>query len=381
MNRDLFINEFSKHVLLLRGFESSKPTKKHIDLFDKLLTQLFRRKRYARDQNMWEELYKRSLYFYKHTDRIQGIPAVFVTKHNDIVPWYAKQNIHNMYDTILHFDTHSDLNEVKQGNKLEELYNMYKSTRNETNIIEMNKIVWDIGAAISGTMFTTGIRDYVWCMPSWLPDNNIQLEYFIKGKSDLYLASNAKASTSILIDLKYTKQKSQDDNNIKTYTKAQTGLQSKLDIDLIKNAITMNGKTYILDIDLDYFVCNGKGLDRKQYFKDPYDVESFYRTKQIIFNQDIPRDTMTYSKELSRYERRMLSEVKEISKRIKHFLNLIRKLRNTGLRPSKISICDSTNISYHDCDSCNSVSNGYVPAHLALYVHTKVVDGLQRILQ
>ena len=49
------------------------------------------------------------------------------------------------------------------------------------------------------------------------------------------------------------------------------------------------------------------------------------------------------------------------------------------MTPSYISICDSTNVQFDECMTCNSVSNNYVPLNLALYVHTKVLNGLHKL--
>lgn len=386
MNRDYVINEFSVNVLKLQEQENNtNPSKQHIVLFDKMCSNLLKGKKFGQYQTMWEELYRRSLYFYQFVDNINGIPTVLVTKHNDIVPWYAKQEIHKVKDTIWHLDTHSDQSPVKNAYQLPVLYKSYIDTKDKMFLDKINKIVWDIGAAVSGILYTTGIRDYVWGIPSWLPDPNISMEYFLKGKKTRYLASNDQRADSLLIDAEYTTQKPKDKTAV--YTKIQTMDQRQLDLKLLKDSIRKNGNTYILDIDLDYFVCNGKGLDRKTYFKDPYDVRSFYRTKKIIFNQDIPREANFESTELKQYNRLLAKETKEIDKRIRDFLKMIRKLTRSGLKPSYISICDSTNIEFEKCDSvnpyqkdCNSVSNGYVPANLALYVHTKVIHGLQTTL-
>ena len=148
-------------------------------------------------------------------------------------------------------------------------------------------------------------------------------------------------------------------------------------VDLIKK----NGNTYILDIDLDYFVCNGsKIVDFDDYFEDPFDVQSFYRTEKIYFNQDIPRETTDIkSAAFKKYNNNLNKEIQNINKRIKDFLHLIKSLKKDGLTPSLISICDSTNIMFQDCQTCNSISNGYVPDNLALLVHYKIFEGLQKL--
>ena len=85
--------------------------------------------------------------------------------------------------------------------------------------------------------------------------------------------------------------------------------------------------------------------------------------------------------EFNEYKNLVKIEVKKINKRIFNLLYLIEKLKKKGFTPSHISICDSTNVSFDECKTCNSVSNNYVPLNLALYVHTKVLNGLNKLFK
>lgn len=378
-NFDKFIVKFSKDITKLRQFEKNVTvTDEHTTLFDKLLYQLLKRKEFALDQDCWEELYKRSLYFYKYIDNIQGIPCVFVTKHNDIVPWYCSQTIHNYKGTIVHYDGHSDMNPIEKNRYLPRLYEEYLKG-DESRLQEISEIVWDIGAANSGLIYTTGPRDYVWCMPVWLPDKTVSFEYYLKGTRERRMVSDDKRAKDKTSDIEYTSKLKKDVPFV--YTKVQTGTLRKDNLRMLRDAVRVNGNEYILDIDLDYIVCNGKELNKAAYFKEPYDVRSHKRTGKVEYNEDVPREKLFESTELRRYKRHLNLEKKEIDKRIRDFLRIIRYLKKCGLTPSHISVCDSTNIQFQDCNTCNSVSNGYVPTHLALYVHTKVVHGLQKALK
>jgi hypothetical protein len=213
-------------------------------------------------------------------------------------------------------------------------------------------------------------------MPVWLPDKNADVNYYLHGKKDKLLVSNNKLAKDSSCDIEY---RSSARDEVNKYIKIQTGKLTQKGYDKLYTAIKANGRNYILDIDLDYIVCNGKPLDTKEYLKEPYDLKSDKRTKKTVTNEDIPRDNNYRSTELSKYSNALNREVKEIKHRIKDLLNLIKRLHKNGLTPSHISICDSTNIKFENCDGCNSISNGYVPAHLALYVHTRVISGLYKI--
>lgn len=375
---DDFIIDFSNKINILLKFETNDEHKnsKFETIFNELLNSLIKRKKYGLDQNLWTELYFHSIYFYPELKKIGNIPITIVTKHNHILPFYMKKKLKNT--TILHFDTHPDMNKVKNSIKLPRLYENYLSTKDEKYIDESQEIVWDIGAAISGVLYTTGIQNYIWCMPEWIPDPEVKTKYFIRENNDkLTLYTNdIDLVDDEFCDVIYTDKKTDSKNCI--YAKFQTGKNKKGTIDKIIDIIDNKNK-YVLDIDLDYFVCNGQKLNKKEYNKDPYDVSSFHRTKTIIINEENPRDKSENSFELIQYEKDIKTEIKYIDKRIKIFLKLISELKKKGFTPSHISICDSTNIEFSKCKNCNTISNNYVPTNLALYVNTHVFNGLMKI--
>ena len=379
-NLDDFILYFSKKIYILSKYELNDEYKnsKFEKIFNELLNSLIKRKKYGLDQTLWSELYFHSIYFYPQIKKIGDIPITLVTKHNHILPFYMKQKLGKIDTTILHFDTHPDMNKVKNSIKLPKLNENYLSKKDEKYIDESQQIVWDIGAAISGVLYTTGIQNYIWCMPEWIPDPEINTKYFLRENNNqitLY-TNDEKLIDDELCDIIYTDKNSNSENCV--YAKFNTSKNKKATIDKIID-ILENKNEYILDIDLDYFVCNGKNLNKREYKEDPYDVSSFHRTKTVIINEENPRDKSENSEELIEYEKKLKSEIKYIDTRIKIFLKLISNLKKKGFIPSHISICDSTNIEFSKCKKCNTISNNYVPINLALYVNTNVFNGLIKI--
>ena len=218
-------------------------------------------------------------------------------------------------------------------------------------------------------------------MPKWIPDPNLKTTYFIKdNKNTINLYTNdVKMEDDDLVDLTYLNKYKNQDKKEKNYIKIQTGKDSNKKI--VSNLVEEFGNTYILDIDIDYFVCNGQKLKRKVYYNDQYDVSSTNRTNTIIINENSPRDFYYESKELIKFQKELTKEIQLVNKRINKFLSLIKSLKNKGCTPSHISICDSTNIEFSMCKNCNSLSNGYVPTNLALIVHDKVFKGLKDIFE
>ena len=380
---DDFIIDFSSKISELKKIEAKNEcyTQEHYKIFNSLFQTLLQRKKYAFDISLWEELYYHSIYFYPKITKIGNIPAVLVTKHNRILPFYMKHNIGKLDTSFLHFDTHPDMNTIKNNIDLPTLNEKYLEKKDVEYIDKAQDIVWDIGAAISGVIITTGIQNYVWAMPKWIPDPNLKTTYFIKGnKNTINLYTNdIKMEDDDLVDLTYLNKYKNQDNKEKNYIKIQTGKDSNKKI--VSNLVEEFENTYILDIDLDYFVCNGQKLKRKVYYNDQYDVSSNGRTNTIILNENSPRDFYYESKEIIKFQKDLSKEIKLINKRINKFLSLIKSLKNKGCIPSHISICDSTNIEFSMCKKCNSLSNGYVPTNLALIVHNKVFNGLKDIFE
>jgi hypothetical protein len=376
---DNYIVWFSNQINQLRNDSPSPNVLSSV--FNMLLNSLKKRKQYGKYQELWKELYKRSVQFYNGVEYIgkNNIPITLVTKHNDILSFYMKQRLHNYSNAILRFDTHSDLNPIKNSSLLPVLYQKYLDTNDSRYIEKAQDLVWDIGAAKSGVLFATGIKDVIWCLPSWVPDQEITMDYYIKqGKRNLTLATTTDIEKIHNMD-EWTQGQNSKNSAVQTFLKVQTGKINKHRMKHIIDIVRRHGTNYILDIDLDYFVCNGTKFTKK-YFKESYDLQSFYRTPDKYINQMFPRNVHDNTRMLQTYEKQLAFEMKQINKRIKRFSKMIAYLRKKGYTPSHISICDSTNILFEDCKKCNSISNGYVPQIFALHVHSKVLDILKTLL-
>jgi len=386
-NLDKFINVFSKGIADLKYYESVNKKENytnHFDLITKLKHSLFKRKKYVIDQDLWKELYMRSVYFYQFQNVINGVPLKLVTKHNQIIPFYMSHKIHTNQSTLVHFDTHSDEAPVPNSALLPDIYNKFLETNHQKHLDTAGDIVWDIGAANSGILYTTGIRDVTWCLPSWVPDKQLSVSVFLKKNKTTLLLSTTDNIKDInnLDELTHTKHIPKS-TITKTYTKIQTGSLTSTNLSNLVDTIKKNGDRYFLDIDLDYLVCNGKPFN-KTYWKDTYDLSSTFRNTTNEPNQSVPRYNADTSTEFVKYNKRFLFEIKEIDKRIKNLFKILFHLKKKGLDPELISICDSTNLQFSDCEvlklhSCNSVSNNYVPINIALYVHTKVLKYAEKL--
>lgn len=360
---DQFVNEFSRRLVRLQQQRSHSPR-----LFHTLLRALFKRKQVqgiGSDVEMWQALYAYSVSTYDRPRRMCGVPATFVTKHNQIVPFYAHHLTSRLLSPtvpILHFDTHSDMNKISGGEHI--------SPSNA------HRLVWDIGAAVSGVLTSTGVRNVVWCMPSWVPDDQQTIAYIFNRRKNEFETTHKIRD----VDFTHVPAFSRDDT-VALYTKLRTGSMTVSEAcrKLIRH-IHPN-RQFILDVDLDYFVCNGQPF-RPSYFSDPIDLRSSYRVSDFVATNDgNPRNRREVLLPVQRQYKRLDREMRHIDRRIRHFLSIIRCLLRQGYRPCLVSVSDSSNVMGAACDNCNSDTNGYVPSYLALYIHTQVVYGINRLCQ
>jgi hypothetical protein len=375
---DKFVNKFSELL-----------NENQYDYCLEMLTKQLKKGKFAMYTELWNKLYLKNLESRKSRDIILGqngvkIPICKVTKHNHILAFYLENCKLDNNETIWRVDTHSDLNPIADSRKLKNLADSYRKTRAKKYLVEAQKLVWDIGAAKSGVLFTIGIHNLVWGLPSWVPDKQISINYIIKEtKRNLHLTSLDDLSHKKNMDeWGYTQTTSKSKS--KNFYKIQTGRLTKKGYSRLRDALK-NGsnKNYILDIDLDYFVSNGEPFT-KRYYEDSYDLCSYYRTKDTIANQKFPRNALESSRDLDKYNKDLISELKIIDVRIKIFFNILKKLKKESLTPSLISICDSTNVIFNNCNElepdCNSLSNGYLPMYFALYIHNKIDRGLRKLI-
>ncbi len=380
-NSDVFIQEYSLEVYKLSILEIQKKVKLAHKLFEKLLNILYNRRKLIEDSILWKELYNLSIFFYPYIQNIGSIPLCIVTSHNHVVPWYIKQ----LKDVdanvpIIHFDTHSDLNNVLNSKNLPYIADKYANGTDYKSQLRLQKkimdIVWDIGAAMSGVLLSTEPRDHIWVMPKWLPDPVGLIHYSTKKHYNQVnlISDDDNFDKMKTLEGEFQFLKINDESDTRHYGRTRIEKSSKQLREYIE--LSNSNGYYILDIDLDYFVCNGRPLRKRQYFQGAYDVQSTKRVPEKEFI-DYPRGQYYDDRAYVKYRRVFMDEVSLIRKRITKFFKCLKYLKNHGLIPKLISISDSTSAEFTACIGCPSTSNNYVPKQLVLYIHTKVMDGLR----
>ena len=326
----------------------------------------------------YEFLYDKYTLLYRYINKnnivnISNIKTIFISSHHEACEWIFKEFTNDKIPTILHVDSHPDLNPYYNPNKLFDIKN---NINNNENIKELYTDILsnDIGSVIAPSINPYKYNGgFYWLIPKWVPNKNIE-----KGIFTQIIKNNANEEcTNIIWD---GDSKDLDDNDHDTVIKNLTPINcnSAYVDDFFKfNHHIENG--YILNIDLDYFVTAGE-------HNSIYDPVSHNRT--TIDSQRIKKDafySMKKNKEIN-------NEINIIRKRIDHFIILIRKLKNINKIPSFIILCNSSqrNINlFHEpwFDVNNNIyslmdsHNEYTPKYLSIWLQHTLLMHLKEIFE
>ena len=427
--------QLNQYLYILRCYEhfkwsSEKKYKYARKLIDNIYKILNKRQLFLRDSVFWKDLYARSIYYYEYLNgfsKIGNIPLCQVSKHNQIIPvWLEHIRDRGNLGMVLHFDSHSDTNDILYPMQLRKSARKiinHSDTKRDWNVI--NKLVWDIGAPMTAHMIANHANNLIWAIPAWLkePERNCEIfltafnndtqqrkinntlyrkmmkykddssVYFIFDKKykqfggpDANYISPNKAERASLDNIRNLLEQTNDVSSLDPEARRLFSIFEKFNLKLIRPDASKNGwekiaqilsKKYVLDIDLDYFVCNGfETFDKEEYYQDAYDVRS---ARRVLIGDLSINPRAVYDNDL--YEsltKRMKTEITEIKKRIKKFLKGITYLKKKGCVPSLISICDSTG-----AEICPkkyfTFGNEYVPRYYAYWLHQEVQSGLSKI--
>lgn len=335
---------------------------------------LERRKDFVQDHDLWIELYYRSVMAYPFQTSLAGLPFVNVTKHNHVLRFYM--DLKAPADVpLLHWDTHSDLSPI-EGSRA-----MIRHAAAGKGLAAQNTC-WDIGAAMTGVLLLPGPpRNFVWITPSWVidPEDDVRYWKHEAGSKNVVLAHCDAKKDHPLCSIRLYANRCPckgPSGTISTVNLSRGDGQAKMRRLL---SLVPPGR-YLLDIDLDVFVCNGRPVRRELYLKEGYDVCSTDRCRMKELN-DLPREVFNkHARQYFDLNRSFRREVRLLGGRLKAFERQLRALKAAGRHPCAVSISDSTGVNFTDCDSCVATGNNYMPTYFAVYVNVKVRSILQRVL-
>jgi hypothetical protein len=350
-------------------------------LLKKVFNELLKIDNYVIYRKLWEELHDRQAYYYEYNNNIQKskkIPFLRHTLHNQVVPdWLRMNSKIKPEHPILHFDTHDDMDVMR------------KVDNYCLNLKEIKKGACGmINHPITCMIWLGYINKVVWCTPEWVYDDDIELEQaliidrtknmkYIRGNDqpiDKYILKN----TTKIVKLKEMKPSSNykfykkfNFYRYHFYNKRQWNILAKKD-----NIIDIKSK-YILDIDLDFFACEGTNYTKKEYIKNFGDLCSTNRISELPSTTN-PRNELE-NKEAIDINKKIKKELKLIDKRIDIFLNGLKLLKKYGKTPSIINISDSASSLFSGMNSRAVLTNSYCPKYLVPYINNKLINGFIKL--
>lgn len=338
----------------------------------KALRFLSRRGQPAQDARFYERLHSILTSYYPYlseTHTIRRIPVVSVVMHHRAVAWWLRHGPLPSSVPILHVDSHIDMNAVHLlGGKLKRMAAKVVSHRKAPDALD--GLLWDIGSVVTGYLYLGGMRDVVWLHPPWIKAQDHQQVpvQLIENRGSLRYCSKHKVAHAM--DPRVC-AKSSSPGSLGTFRYSQTQGQTRRHWDRLAELLA---PTYLLDVDLDYFVTNGVSPGKRKFESEAH---SPHRTSWCKITQS-PRFRFDNTSEWRQRQRHMNREFTHVQARIRTFLKGLRRLRNKGCRPALISLSDSCS-TIGGLHAGISWSNDYTPSHLVLSVRTQLLEGLRKI--
>lgn len=150
---------------------------------------------------------------------------------------------------------------------------------------------------------------------------------------------------------------------------------------------------YILNVDLDYFCCNGS--IKKEDIEEKINCNLVSENEDIISEDRVNIDLHNIKKD-TKYKEQMkpllMNEINSIRKKIDKFLIMIKKLKENNKIPEMIILCDSSEINFSlfensmGNDTLNfenstfTKANGFVPKYYSFWLKNTVIQNLRLIL-
>ena len=381
-------------LYLLRKIEASEKSENEKNseaspIIESTLSSLLENKDFLLYRPLWEELHDRMVYYYDYHNREslnKRIPLFQTVIHHYAVVWWLKaEKRKKLRGPLVHFDTHDDMS---VPNNVDKIINKY----GEFNEDAFNDVCGAIDLPVTCLLLSKSVDNIIWATPEWVYDDD--------GTWDQYAAFSTKNIKGIcnkneMVFLRDKDSKKDDfpmgglvdDIKVKDLDKSKFSLLHPFKFSRVhtnnilgwkKLYKALNATTdFILDIDLDYFCCNGDDISKKHYMNTYEDVQSKDRVHGIPGIRT-PR-SMYENDEGIKCKKDLNKEAILIKKRVDIFLNGLNYLKSLEVIPSVIDISDSTMSLFSGSFDGAIFTNEYCPKYFVPYIHIMLMKGFHNL--
>lgn len=380
-----------ENMYLLREIEHSKKVDRDKfilakPIIDKLIKLLTKKNNFLLHRIFWNELHDRMGYYFDYLNKYNlkncQIPLIRTSLHNRFASWFYQGNFKNYGSVVVHVDSHDDLQLPDP-----------KGTILKSGYVDRNGMIKggcsQINYTVTCLLLSGQIDRVAWMIPNWVYDDNYQVDQLLtynkKSKELMYYRSKSgskkdnyryKDEIELVSDKKINKMKEDSNMVINEFELNRIRATKVIGWKKVKKILN-EGESFILNIDLDYFVTNGDKYKRSHYQKYFDDLESDLRVHGDPGIR-MPREMYTDDKSLE-HIKLLRRELKAIDKRIDVFIQGLRWLNERGHQPSLIGIAGSTPSFFSGDVEVAVYTNNYTPKYFVPYLQARLIKEFKKL--
>jgi hypothetical protein len=382
--------------------------------FREVYEDLCRKPMLTDDVGAWIELYRLWARFYPREEKLAGdTPIAFVNAHHYSVPHWVKRSLETPLGTLVHFDTHSDMEGIPRVDDVRRAVVDLREGRNRDRAWHvLAHAAYRNSMPVTGAVLMANVREVVWAKPGWATDpvEFFRRAFFYARPKDFADARPLEAleaqggfdaafraqitdffvlhydpadnegrhlprrerevETWLLTDAKTRPHDEHFDPIAEIRLSVlTTDRPAAADAELVR---AISGEKFVLDIDLDYFVNQGAGAEQ-EITDDP---ASF--GERALQRKEDPDSGLTAFRMAHVKAAGYAAERSIIERRIRRFLRTLKALKAAGKTPSIVSIADSANLPFSAREAGQEHSE-FVPPHHAYWVHERVTAAIREV--
>lgn len=355
----------------------------------------------------WAELYRLSAQLHPQELSVGDIPLTVVNAHNFSVPFWVRHAQKSPLGTLVHFDTHADMDDVPRPESVQSAVADIRAGQNlERSWHVLSHAVYRNSMPVTAAVLAAGVRELFWAKPTWARDpldfsgksfffarprgandpgcaaglDSRALSVFFRtaGSDSFALHYDAADNGGVWLPRRELElgiwravapSQQPHDAHFEVKTPVRfSALTTDRPLSTLVSAVP--AERFVLDIDLDYFVNIGHDVEPSDDPPSPgqrllgsFSALTGYRSRAR--GGDLSGTLVAAERQV-------------IRGRIDRFRAILRALSKAGKRPSVISIADSTYLPFAGKPSGEEHA-AFVPVHHAYWVREQVLAVVQEV--